>query len=45
MIWRPDLNLTDGVLDNSIPGRVTGALRFHRFGMRALREEGINYDL
>jgi hypothetical protein len=37
MAWRPYENLINGELDNQTPGRVTGWLRFYRFGKRPLR--------
>lgn len=37
MAWRPYENLIDGELDNRIPGKVTGWMRFFRDGKRPLR--------
>lgn len=37
MAWRPYGNLIDGELDNRIPGKVTGWLRFHRYPEEPLR--------
>jgi hypothetical protein len=37
MAWRPYENLIDGELDNRMPGRVTGWMRFFRRGIRPLR--------
>jgi hypothetical protein len=37
MAWRPIENFIDGELDNRMPGRVTGWMRFHRKGTRPLR--------
>jgi len=36
MAWRPYANLIDGELDNRVPGKVTGSLRFFRNGKRPL---------
>jgi hypothetical protein len=37
MAWRPYANLIDGELDNRIPGKVTGWMRFFRPGKRPLK--------
>jgi hypothetical protein len=37
MAWRPYSNLIDGELDNRIPGKVTGWIRFFRSGKRPLK--------
>ncbi len=37
MAWRPYTNLIEGELDNHIPGKVTGWMRFLRRGKRPLR--------
>src|SRR2546426_10965376 len=37
MAWRPYQNLLDGELDNRIPGKVTGWIRFFRRGKQPLR--------
>jgi hypothetical protein len=37
MAWRPYENLIDGELDNRVPGRVTGWMRFHRGRAKPLR--------
>lgn len=37
MAWRPYENLIDGELDNRIPGKVTGWMRFYRRGKRPLK--------
>ncbi len=37
MAWRPYSNLIDGELDNHIPGKVTGWIRFFRRGKRPLK--------
>ncbi|MGA2116685.1 MAG: hypothetical protein ABSH56_18250 [Bryobacteraceae bacterium] len=37
MAWRPYSNLIDGELDNRVPGKVTGWMRFFRKGQRNLR--------
>jgi hypothetical protein len=37
MAWRPYENLIDGELDNHIPGKVSGWIRFMRRGKRPLR--------
>jgi hypothetical protein len=37
MAWRPYANLIDGELDNRIPGKVTGWMRFFRSGKRPLK--------
>src|SRR5438132_1347811 len=42
MAWRPNRNLTDGELDNSIPGKVTGWIRFFRHGKEPLK---VSFDL
>lgn len=39
MAWRPYENLIEGELDNSLPGRVTGSLRF--LGL----DEPVRFDL
>ena len=36
MAWRPYSNLIDGEIDNRVPGKVTGRLRFHRNGREPL---------
>ena len=42
MAWRPYQNLIDGELDNRLPGKVTGWIRFHRRGAEPLR---VTFDL
>lgn len=42
MAWRPYENLIDGELDNRIPGKVTGWMRFFRQGKQPLR---VKFDL
>ena len=42
MAWRPYANLMNGELDNRMPGRVTGWMRFFRRGKRPLR---VTFDL
>ena len=42
MAWRPYENLIDGELDNRMPGRVTGWMRFFRGSKRPLR---VTFDL
>lgn len=42
MAWRPYENLIDGELDNRIPGKVTGWMRFFRRGKRPLK---VTFDL
>ena len=42
MAWRPYENLIEGQLDNHIPGKVSGWMRFLRPGKRPLR---VNFDL
>ena len=37
MAWRPYENLIDGELDNTIPGKVTGWIRFFRYGNEPLK--------
>lgn len=37
MAWRPYENLINGELDNRIPGKVTGWIRFYRRGQRPLK--------
>jgi len=37
MAWRPYSNLVDGELDNRVPGKVTGWMRFFRSGQQLLR--------
>jgi hypothetical protein len=37
MAWRPYANLIDGELDNRVPGKVTGWMRFFRTGKRPLK--------
>ena len=37
MAWRPYSNLIDGELDNRVPGKVTGWMRFYRTGKRNLK--------
>jgi len=37
MAWRPYANLIDGQLDNRVPGKVTGRVRFFRNGKQHLR--------
>jgi hypothetical protein len=37
MAWRPYANLIDGELDNRVPGKVIGWMRFFRSGKRPLR--------
>ena len=39
MAWRPYENLIDGELDNRVPGKVTGWIRFLRRGQTPLRVE------
>lgn len=42
MAWRPYENLIDGELDNRIPGKVTGWMRFYRRGKQPLK---VTFDL
>jgi len=42
MAWRPYANLINGELDNRMPGRVTGWMRFFHRGKRPLR---VTFDL
>src|SRR5690242_19465188 len=42
MAWRPYENLIDGELDNRVPGKVSGWMRFFRSGKRTLK---VNFDL
>jgi len=42
MAWRPYENLIDGELDNRMPGKVTGWIRFFRNGQEPLR---VTFDL
>ena len=42
MAWRPYANLINGELDNRMPGKVTGWIRFFRRGKRPLR---VTFDL
>jgi hypothetical protein len=42
MAWRPYENLIDGELNNTIPGKVTGWMRFYRNGKPPLR---VTFDL
>jgi hypothetical protein len=37
MAWRPYSNLIDGELDNRVPGKVTGWMRFFRSGRQPLK--------
>jgi hypothetical protein len=37
MAWRPYSNLIDGELDNRVPGKVTGWMRFFRTGRQPLK--------
>jgi len=37
MAWRPYSNLIDGELDNRVPGKVTGWMRFYRTGKQNLK--------
>jgi hypothetical protein len=37
MAWRPNVNLIDGELDNRVPGKVTGWMRFFRNGKQPLK--------
>ncbi|MGA2184925.1 MAG: hypothetical protein ABSH47_18045 [Bryobacteraceae bacterium] len=37
MAWRPYRNLIDGELDNRVPGKVTGWMRFFRTGKQPLK--------
>ena len=37
MAWRPYSNLVDGELDNRVPGKVTGWMRFYRAGKQNLK--------
>src|SRR5690242_4992819 len=37
MAWRPYENLINGELDNRTTGKVTGWMRFYRFGRRPLK--------
>jgi len=42
MAWRPYSNLIDGELDNRVPGKVTGWMRFFRTGQKNLK---VAFDL
>ena len=42
MAWRPYANLIDGELDNRVPGKVTGSMRFFRNGKPPL---DVSFDL
>jgi len=42
MAWRPYENLIDGFLDNTVPGKVTGWMRFFRRGRSPLE---VTFDL
>src|SRR2546426_8036774 len=42
MAWRPYENLIDGELDNRIPGKVTGWMRFYRANQKPLQ---VTFDL